>query len=225
MASFSQGKLSLGQCDSLFDAGLYTAALQGYEILYKGDRIATNAMLLKMAYIYEGMGDYTMCLYMLHKYYNRNPDHEVLRRMAELAAKHEIGGYTYKEEAYILSLYKLYEKELLQVGVLLSAVLCVAIGVGKWRRGSVSFGLVFFFLLAVLFTAVVVNRSVEKEYGIVMQDGIWIYEAPASGSSAFLRLARGTRVELGSITDKWYKATIEDKRVGFVNMFHVQPVY
>lgn len=215
----------LRHSDSLFDKGFFTSALQGYEYLYKHSRVASDAMLLRMAYIYEGTEENTMALYMLHKYYLRHPDHEVLRRMADIASKQGVQGYTFKEESYLLTLYKRYERELLQTGAILSTLLFIAAVVGKWRRGTISPGLVMFLLLVVGLTLVVVNRGVEKEYGIVMQEGTWVYKAPASGSKAFVRLPRGTRVVLEGISDKWYKATLEDSREGYVNMFNVQHVY
>jgi len=55
--------------DSLFNQQKYTQSFEIYNRILKTDNLTSPAMLLKMAYIKEGLGDYSNALYYLNLYY------------------------------------------------------------------------------------------------------------------------------------------------------------
>jgi hypothetical protein len=51
-------------------------------------------MLLKMAFVKEGLGDYSNALYYLNLYYLKTYDKKVLKKMENLAERyHKLEGY------------------------------------------------------------------------------------------------------------------------------------
>jgi hypothetical protein len=215
---------ALAQADSLFNVGLYTQALPLYEQLYTQDRLASPAMLLKMALIYEGLSKPTMALFMLNKYYMSRPDNAVLKKMAELAQKHQLSGYEYKETNYLITFYRQYEREIVQVIVGLLA-LCVLLMVYKrfvLKSISPSMTLLSFVLLGAL--AFLLNKGVDQTYAIIMRPDTFAYKSASGASTVVTRLPQGTRVVITEATDKWLGVKLNDKEV-FVNSFCIQPVY
>src|SRR6478735_4065061 len=84
---------SLSKADSLFKAKHYTESLELYQHYYQSGNYSP-AMLLKMAYIQEGLGKISQSIYYLQLYYQASADEQALRKIEELAAKNKLEGYT-----------------------------------------------------------------------------------------------------------------------------------
>src|SRR5689334_2250894 len=66
------------QADSLFRSKQYTQSLEVYQAMFK-ERKYSPAMLLKMAYIQEGLGKIGQTLYYLKLYHLATDDEQALR--------------------------------------------------------------------------------------------------------------------------------------------------
>ena len=82
----------LKKADSLFQAKQYTQSFELYTSVLK-EKQYSPAMLLKMAYIQEGLGHTSMSLYYLHLYYLASHDDQALTKMEEIASKNGLEGY------------------------------------------------------------------------------------------------------------------------------------
>src|SRR5690348_1763124 len=71
------------QADSLFQAKQYTQSLALYQSVFN-EKKYSPAMLLKMAYIQEGLGKIGQTLYYLRLYYLASDDEQALHKMEEL---------------------------------------------------------------------------------------------------------------------------------------------
>src|SRR5688572_30653532 len=78
--------------DSLFKQKQYTQSLEIYEKVIAA-RQYSPSILLKMAYINEGLGKVSQSLYYLNLYYQATGDDQVLAKMQELGAKNGLEGY------------------------------------------------------------------------------------------------------------------------------------
>jgi uncharacterized protein YgiM (DUF1202 family) len=61
----------LVKADSLFEQKKYTESFDLYEQILDEEQLASPKMLLKMAFIKEGLGDYSRALYFLNVYYQK----------------------------------------------------------------------------------------------------------------------------------------------------------
>ena len=86
----------LSNADSLYLKKQYTQSFELYQSLYTDGRYSP-AMLLKMAYIQEGLGHVSLSLYYLNLYYLASGDSQVLNKLQELASKNKLEGYEYSE--------------------------------------------------------------------------------------------------------------------------------
>ena len=83
---------NLQRADSLFKAKQYTQSLEVYHSLFS-EKKYTPAMLLKMAYINEGLGRHGITLYYLKLYHLSTNDEQALKKSEEIAAKYKLTGY------------------------------------------------------------------------------------------------------------------------------------
>src|SRR6188768_2506509 len=78
--------------DSLFLAKRYTQSMELYRSVFAQHEYSP-AMLLRMAYIEEGLNQTGQALYYLNLYYEATRDKAVLEKMEEVATKYNLEGY------------------------------------------------------------------------------------------------------------------------------------
>ena len=150
----SQGISSrLSQADSLFGERKYTESLDIYESITAEDRKASPAMLLRMAYIYEGLGRTSQALISLDNYYRLTSDKKVLTKMTELADQNNLEGYKTSDLDYILNFYDKF-RYLFVLGILAFALLILSMMYRKRKKhkeSSPGLGLGLLATLALIF--------------------------------------------------------------------------
>jgi tetratricopeptide (TPR) repeat protein len=131
MASGQVTSFRLGQADSLFQKKQYTQSLEHYQaILAKGEY--TPSMLLKMAYIEEGLGRVGQALYYLDRYYLATNDKLVVDKMEELSTKYNLKGYENSDATLVLSFYHDY-REAISIALAAIAVFLLSL-LFFWRK-------------------------------------------------------------------------------------------
>jgi len=87
LQTFSQPESDvLNKADSLFTAHKFTQSFELFDSIYRHKK-ASPAMLLKMAYIKEGLGDFTLAQYYLNEYYLATNNDLALTKMEKLSKK------------------------------------------------------------------------------------------------------------------------------------------
>ena len=156
----------LKKADSLYAGRQYTQAYEVYQSIQAGGRYSPS-MLLKMAYIQEGLGHLGESLYYLNLYFLATDDTQALKKMEELAEKNNLEGYETDEStkilAWIQEQYSSIAFILASTGTLLLAVMFYQ---RKKENIRPSFaGVALTLVLALLFLHV--NYSIKSERGIV----------------------------------------------------------
>jgi hypothetical protein len=175
-----------------------------------------------MAYIQEGIGNYTNALYHLEQYQRVSPSEEVLRKMDELASKHSLGGYAMGDSTYLQTLYFKHQYWLVPCLILLGGL-----GLGLLyllrRRGSGTIKPVMILLLYFALCAGLLNTMVRTPAGIVARDGALVMEAPSAGATMVTELKAGHKLQIVGEQDIWVKVMWQGKpayvRKGNVMMF------
>ncbi|NJO01542.1 MAG: hypothetical protein HC880_07505 [Bacteroidia bacterium] len=122
---------ALWQADTLFAQRKYVEALAIYESIYAQSQYASPGMLKKMAYIHEGLGNYTQALYYLNLNYLYAPQNEALIQMERLAQQHRLKGYDHSDLDFIKALYHRY---FLYISTLLLLICTLAFLIMVYRR-------------------------------------------------------------------------------------------
>jgi tetratricopeptide (TPR) repeat protein len=213
-ASFaSTDQESLQSADSLFLAKRYTESMQIYEQLYFEKDIASPAMLLKMAYIKEGLEEYADALYFLEKYYLLSPKREVLIKIEELATKQNLRGFENTDSQYFKRLFAEYH---FHIGLVFFSTCFLFLALINYRKRKEKFipkPLVFSSLVFLILSFLFMNGFGIKDSAIIMEEGALLMKGPSSGADLIEKTNRGHKLVIIGKTDVWYRAMWKDEVV------------
>jgi len=198
-----QNSQLLQQADSLFADSQYTESIRLYEQIYQQAQMASPAMLLRMAFIQEGLGEYSQALYYLNTYYLLTSDDEVLQKISKLSEEYDLKGYSYSDIDYIRGFVSRYQylMVLLLIGVAMAGLLYYVLrGKGGSER-PLGFGISYLLVLGLLFY--LTNFSPVPDYGIIVDSNAYIMKAPSAGADVLGISSKGHRVKVSGRQDVW----------------------
>lgn len=198
-------KNRINQADSLFNQQEYTAAFAVYEQILQEEQLYSPRMLLKMAYIKEGLRDYTSAMYYLHLFYTKQPSRSVLKKMEELAQAHRLQGYEYSDLHFFKTQFSKHYMRILEL-LLIGAVVTATVMFISWRKGhrfTKTFKVGFFLYL--LFLVYYVNFLSLGNDGIIRSNHVAIMSAPSAGAKWVATVSEGHKVPLKGEQDIWYE--------------------
>ncbi len=193
----------LKQADSLFQVKRYVQSLEHYQTILDQKQY-TPAMLLKMAFIHEGLGHIGPALYCLNLYFARTHDQAVSDKMEELAKKYNLSGYEYSDRNKIFSVYQQYALPisfaLAAIAILLMSVILFL----KRKKRNVIFPAVVMVIILISFL-IHVNTSHSFSSGIVSHPRTYVMAGPSSGADVIAVIDEGHRFELMGKKDVWLR--------------------
>jgi len=193
----------LQRADSLFAEQQYTESLMLYEQLYQEIEVASPAMLLRMAFIQEGLGEYSQSLYYLNEYYLITFDEDVLSKITSLSKEHKLQGYEFSDVDYIRGFLKQYQYYFIYLLIAL-AMAGMAYHVLKASSDTsrpYGFGVSYLLILSLLFY--LTNFSALPDYGIIVDSNTYLMTAPSAGSDVLSVVPEGHRVRVAGWEDVW----------------------
>ena len=214
--------VTLGNADSLFSARKYTQALDLYRTL-RAQNAWTPAMLLKMAFIEEGLGRLGESLYYLNLYHLASNDPQALKKMEELAEKNQLEGYQPDQAAQF---YDWLQDQYYTATAALTAlaILLLALVVNHRRtRATLPTGLLAGMILILSLLYLHVNQSKASRRGIVTAAPTYLMSGPSSGSSVIAIIGEGHQLHIQGKQDVWLKVEWREKVV-YVKESLVRPV-
>lgn len=196
---------SLQTADSLFQQKMYTQSLALYEEIFENDQKQSPAMLLKMAYINEGLGDYSNALFYLNKYYQQTLNKEALEKMEDLAQKHEVSGYVSSDVDMFLNYYYQYLPYFLLAAIALSAFLFALIYRQKRKTSARPYftSAALTLMLGLLFY--MINFGDRNKQGIISDAESYLMSGPSSGANVVEVVKPGHKVSILGKEDVWVK--------------------
>lgn len=200
---------NLDEADSLFEAKKYTEALEVYEMIFQSGQVSPS-MLLKMAFIQEGLENYVDALYYLNLYYVKSGNKKALVKMQEIAAANALEGYEFTDQDYILNILS-KNKLIIQITLIVFSLLLFAYIIRKFRKNeSARLALMFqVFFIAILF--VFNNEIFSRERAIVINDHTLLRSAPSAAAEPLESIAKGHRVRVLEQSDVWVKIEWNDQ--------------
>ena len=213
---------ALAKADSLYSAKQYTQAFELYNALYQSGNYSP-AMLLKMAYIHEGLGHLGESLFYLNLYYLASDDQQALKKMEEMAEKNHLEGYEVSETARAFAwLQEQYTSLALILASLNILLLALIFYQRKKKKTTPMFAATLLLLLTVILT-IHVNFTKEARRGIVAQSQTYLMSGPSAGSSVVAIVGEGHQLTIQGQQDVWLKVSWKDQEV-YVKEFLIRPV-
>lgn len=191
---------TVGQADSLFEAGQYDQAFPTYRQQVWRQRRASPELLLKMAYAQQQLGHYPAALLYLSMAQARQPRVRTWRQLAGLAAQHRLVGYptTWQQELRVqVQRYFYPGLQALLAGAVVSAVWLL------WRRSPREAWLGYLAYVALLGAYLHFLRP--TPVGLVARSGAVLMDGPGAGSAWLSTAAMGDRLPVLDRQDIWYR--------------------
>lgn len=194
--------------DSLFLQKKYTESLKVYEEIYQ-QKAYSSAMLLKMAFVEEGLGHTARSLFYLDTYYQLTRDDRALEKMEETATAFQLHGYAITPLDRFLMVLKIWRIPLiafLAVGTLIFAL-------SAWFTKEKALGgfivvVQFFFAAALLF---MINLDLKQDTGIVSKAPLYIMSGPSSGADVVAIIGDGHKLDIEGRQDVWVRINWDGK--------------
>jgi hypothetical protein len=207
--------------DSLFKAKQYTQSFDNYQLVLK-EHHYSPAMLMKMAYIQEGLGHTGLCMYYLNLYYLASDDPQALIKMTEMATKFRLDGYEFGTPFEWGHFFR-KNGELLMIGLAsLLLLLCAIIFFQKRKGRKPVFALVMVVLLsALLFFELNLFRGMQT--AIISQSPAYLMTGPSAGSSVARVAGEGHQLVILGKEDIWIKVLWKDQEV-YIKESNVLPI-
>ncbi len=200
-SSQSQNK-TLVQADSLFSIQKFTQSFEKYDSIYRLKK-ATPAMLLKMAYIKEGLGDFTLAQYYLNEYYLATNNDLALTKMEKLAKEKELIGYETNDLNFIRSLYYKHF-QWLTIGVFSIALVLFIFFIIQLKKFKQIPPVTSFFLLVILISLfVLINFGKSYNEALIIKNNTFVMADPSAGADVIDVITKGNKVEISKQKDVW----------------------
>lgn len=212
LSSHAQGPLTIQRADSLFTSRQYARSLDLYQQLLANHQYSPM-MLLKMAYIQEGLQHLGSALYYLNLYYLVSEDEQALSKMEEMASKNNLEGYTPTETMRIRALL---QENFAQITFALGSILIFLFAIiyyqkVKLKRKAHMVGFSFLFFAGLLFVHVNFSRPMDR--GVIAGPSTYLMSGPSSGASVVNIIGEGHQLQITGKQDVWVKVRWQDKDV------------
>ncbi|WP_192820130.1 SH3 domain-containing protein [Rufibacter sp. LB8] len=211
---------NLQHADSLYAQRQYTQAFAVYERLLTKNEVYTPQMLLKMAYIQEGLQQYTQSMYYLQLYYSKNPSRSVLRKMEEVGQQQQLSGYAYTDWDFFKTQFYKYYATLLELLLLAAAVFLTFLLMGWYRKRPVARSWQWGFLGYLAFVFYFANFLSLGQQGIITTAHVPIMAAPSAGAGLVATASLGHKVAILGEEDIWYRIEWQDQ-TAYIRKFNL----
>lgn len=203
--------------DSLFNQGSYKEAMQIYEVNYQLG-VYSPAMLLKMAFIAEGIGNTESATLYLTKYYDLNPSPQTITKIKSLTNQTELVGYEVSDGMRFV-LFLVEYREVIVAALTLFLVLSLII---LWSKGKSLTEARFYWPSVILITLIFVTNNFLKgpNTAIVTKSPTLIMSKPTAGGDPVDLVEPGHRVKIKSSKDIWYEVEWKNK-IAYIKKDHV----
>lgn len=194
--------------DSLFSNQKYTEAYEKYEAIFNQDQ-SSPAMLTKMAFIQEGLGNYANALYYLNLYYLQSSDKHALTKMREIAEEHHLSGYEYSDGRFFENFIRKYGLELTLFLAAFSLFLLIYSfrKVQKEERPGISVAVQ---LLSLVSLFILNNELLLQDKAIISHDQSLLMSGPSGAAEPIESIAQGNKVTVLQSDELWSKIEWQD---------------
>lgn len=194
--------------DSLFSQRSYKEAMEIYEANFQ-EGVYSTSMLLKMAFIAEGIGDKENATLYLSKYYDLSPNPQTISKIKTLTEQTELIGYEVSDGMRFLLLLVEF-KEIIVGALTLFLILSLIL---LWSKGKkiteAKFYWPSFLLIGIIFLA---NNFLDgPTTALITSSPSLIRTKPSAGGELIELVEPGHRVTITSSKDIWYEIEWKEK--------------
>lgn len=207
--------------DSLFKEKKFTESFDIYKAIHETGEHASPAMLLKMAYIREGLGDEAGALFYLNSYYLQTTNDKVFEKMEQLADENNLNGYEYSDQDWFFNIYYQYQYHILFSLLVVGLSQCTLVVYKKIVKIKKSYTVGFGLLFVIVIIFIAVNFGAEYNQGILVKNNSYIMSAPSASADVLDVSKAGHRVQILGTEDVWLKIQWGNQ-IGYIKDIYVR---
>lgn len=195
LISTAYAEQSLSTADSLFDQKKYTESFKIYEDILDQKQQASARMLLKMAFIKEGLGDYSTALYYLNLYYLKTSDKNARSKMKDIAEENNLSGFVIDDSAFFLNLLNKYQTPIIISIFLVCLFFLSFILYKKYKTENRPVVSLLFLTAMLVLLFYFINYGTVNNDAIIIENHAYLMSGPSSGSDLIEVIKKGHRVK------------------------------
>lgn len=202
----------LGRGDALFTQKKYTESLDQYEEVLRAG-VASPQMLLKMAFIKEGLGEYPEALFYLTEYYQLTNNRQVLTKINEIATKQGLEGYNVTDVDHFRAWYYTYA-DLVVIGLMAVLLLLFVLQAVKlWRKKQLSVATATWQVVFAVLLGLLVNLPLSSTEAIIIDPSTFLMKGPSAGAPMMEIVSQGHKVKVLDEGEVWTKIQWKESEV------------
>lgn len=192
----------------MFQQRSYKEAMEIYHMNYQLG-IYSPSMLLKMAFISEGIGDNENATLYLSKYYDLSPNPQTITKIKSLTGQSELVGYEVSDGMRFV-LFLVEFKEIIVGALTLSLIITL---IFLWSKGNKLTEARFYWPSVILIALIFITNNFLKAQNtaLVTNSPTMIVSKPSAGGEMVDLVEPGHRVKIRSSKDIWYEVEWKDK--------------
>ena len=194
---------SLSRADSLFKTKQYMQSLDAYEAVYQQGWYSP-AMLLRMAFIHEGLGHISRSLFYLQRYHAVTDDEQALQKIEELAEKNKLEGYEQTQQDAFLQVLQRYQPSV-TLALAAMAVLLLSLMMFQYRQGNRPIGAALALMVIVVLLYVQVNHLAPSPKGIISDNATLLMSGPSGAADVVAVVGEGHQLTVKGRKDVWLR--------------------
>ena len=203
----------LNAADSLFALGKYTESYGLYSELYDDENKYSPQMLLKLAFITEGLGEYEKALYYLQQYYSITYDELALEKMQKLSETYGLSGYERSDLNYVQDKIGRHFEPIVYALLLLQSCLLFLIAYKKYKlQTKPLYSWISSLLISVILVAVI-NWASAGRNAIIAQNNSYLMQGPSAGADLISIVDKGHKVSLLQHGEVWSRIRLNEEVV------------
>jgi hypothetical protein len=204
----------LSQADSLFQKKKFAESSELYFKLYQQGH-ASQATLLKMAFVHEGLGQMGHALFFLNAYYNLSEDSKAYDKIQTLANARNLSGYDLSDferaSVWIANRADIFSSVLVAASILALALIIFS----KQKRFVNAQRIAWGFLLLITCVLLVVVNFASPSPKAVIAKPTYFMSGPSAGASFMGMVSDGNQVSVAGGEDVWARVVWNGKD-GFI---------
>lgn len=180
-----------------------------YENIFSQNQTSA-AMLTRMAFISEGLGNYAEALFYLNLYYERTNDKSALYKIQEIAEEHQLAGYEHNDFKFITGFLRQHQEIITALLCAFSAFL-MYYSIRKKKRKEQPVTPAILQTLTLTALLVLSNNLLTKDAAIVSADRSLLMTGPSGAAEPIEYVERGNKVTVLKTDELWSKILWRDQ--------------
>ncbi len=200
--------------DSLFGNKKYIEALNQYNSVFQSG-FYSESMILKMAYINEGLGNNEEAIYYLSFLNREKPSADLQNKIEALAVENGYSGYAFND----LSVVQLWLKNNYRTILMISLGvigLCVLVFLVDIKYGKLYRQIMPLAVLAIVITVFFSSVKIYSKQAVVVKENCMVYQEDSEFSAQLKKIKKGNLVTLLKSSNTWNLVQIEGEKEGYV---------